>query len=130
MSLPAARPGAFSALLASAAIASSLLLTACGTTAPPAAAPDAPVDAPAEAPAAGGGTVLPGDGSYVIGVDAPYGGYRLVGDPDALPAGCEWSIDDGEGSVVDSNGLYAFLTDVPEYVNFVTSGCPDWEQFE
>ena len=76
------------------------------------------------------GAVLSGTGSYAIGTDAPFGGYQLTGEPDALPAGCSWSIQDADGAVVASDELYAFLTDIPEAVTFVTDGCPDWQQFE
>jgi len=76
--------------------------------------------------------VLAGTGRYAIGTQAPYGGYQIKGEPDAVPPGCTWSIQDADGEVfVDqSNGIYAFITDVPEAVTFVTDGCPDWEQFE
>ncbi|HWL01663.1 MAG TPA: hypothetical protein VNQ52_04735 [Microbacteriaceae bacterium] len=76
--------------------------------------------------------VLSGTGRYAIGTEAPYGGYQIKGEPDAVPPGCTWSIQDADGEVfVDqSNGIYAFITDVPEAVTFVTDGCPDWEQFE
>lgn len=74
---------------------------------------------------------LPGTGSYAIGTEAPYGGYQLVGEPDAVPAGCTWSIVDADGAVAFADeGLYVFLTDIPEAVTFITDGCPDWEQFE
>ena len=76
------------------------------------------------------GAVLAGTGRYAIGADAPFGGYQLSGQPDALPAGCSWSIEGDDGAVVASDELYAFLTDIPEAVTFVTNGCPDWEQFE
>lgn len=80
------------------------------------------------------GVTLPGTGSYSIGDEAPFGGYQMQGEPDAVPAGCTWSIDDAAGEPTlassENNGLYAFLTDVPEAVTFVTEGCPDWVQFE
>lgn len=74
---------------------------------------------------------LPGTGSYAIGSEAPFGGYQLTGEPAEQPDGCTWSIVDADGAVTFENqGSYAFLTDVEEAVTFVTSGCPDWEQFE
>ena len=78
-----------------------------------------------------GFVTLPGTGSYAIGTEAPFGGYQLVGEPDAVPAGCTWSIVDADGAVAFADqGLYVFLTDIPEAVTFITDGCPDWEQFE
>jgi len=72
-----------------------------------------------------------GTGRYAIGVDLPYGGYQLHGEPDEQPAGCTWAILDADGGVsFENQGSYAFLTDVPEMVTFETTGCPDWEQFE
>ncbi|GAA2966228.1 hypothetical protein GCM10010459_23380 [Microbacterium schleiferi] len=72
-----------------------------------------------------------GTGRYTVGVDLPYGGYQLHGEPDEQPAGCTWAILDADGGVSFANqGSYAFLTDVPEIVTFETTGCPDWEQFE
>lgn len=72
-----------------------------------------------------------GTGRYEVGVDLPYGGYQLHGEPDEQPAGCTWAILDAEGAVsFENQGSYAFLTDVPEIVTFETEGCPDWEQFE
>ncbi|GEL94481.1 hypothetical protein [Cellulomonas composti] len=77
------------------------------------------------------GAVVAGTGRYAIGTDLPYGGYQLHGEPAEQPAGCTWSIEDADGEVqFDDQGSYAFLTDVPEFVTFVTDGCPDWEQFE
>ena len=121
-------------LLAAAAL---LALAGCGGTpaaeSPPAPAVDAPADAPADSgsdDAGSGFVVLPGTGTYAIGADAPFGGYQLVGEPDALPGGCTWSIEDETGAIYENNGLYVFLTDIPEAVTFVTNGCPDWEQFE
>jgi hypothetical protein len=135
------------ALAATGAVLAALLLAGCGaggasdsggdqaadsgaaaSEGPDASADDTTTD---EAPAVVSGAVLPGTGSYVIGTDAPYGGYQLHGEPDSQPSGCTWSIQDGDGiAVVEDQGMYAFLTDVPEYVTFVTEGCPDWEQFE
>lgn len=77
------------------------------------------------------GVVVSGTGTYLIGQDLPYGGYQLSGEPVEQPAGCTWAILDGDGAVLYADqGSYAFLEDVPEYVTFQTSGCPDWEQFE
>ncbi len=75
--------------------------------------------------------VLPGTGQYSIPDQMPFGGYQLKGEPDAQPEGCTWSIQDADGVVAFENqGIYAFITDIPEGTVFVTSGCPDWEQFE
>lgn len=72
-----------------------------------------------------------GTGRYEVGVDIPYGGYQLHGEPAEQPAGCTWQILDADGGVsFENQGSYAFLTDVPEIVTFETDGCPDWEQFE
>lgn len=77
------------------------------------------------------GVVLPGTGSYAIGTEAPFGGYQLTGEPDEQPVGCTWSIQDADGAATfEDQGIYVFLTDIPEAVTFVTNGCPDWEQFE
>ncbi len=81
--------------------------------------------------ASGDLVVLSGTGSYVIGVDIPYGGFQLMGEPDEQPAGCTWAILDGDGGVsFENQGSYVFITDIPEAVTFQTDGCPDWEQFE
>lgn len=75
--------------------------------------------------------VLAGTGTYAIGVDIPYGGFQLAGEPSEQPEGCTWSIVDAEGvASFENQGPYVFITDIPEAVTFVTSGCPDWEQFE
>lgn len=114
-----------------------VLLSGC---APGSAGPNSSVPAAS----AGGGTssedtggddgtavTLPGTGKYVIGKDAPFGGYQLVGEPDAQPAGCTWSIQDADGTVnTENQGIYVFLEDVKESVTFVTDGCPDWQKFE
>lgn len=77
------------------------------------------------------GVTIPGDGSYAIPDEIPFGGYQLVGDPGVLPDGCTWSITGSGGTVADtSNGAYVFITDIPEADTFTTAGCPDWEQFE
>ena len=74
---------------------------------------------------------LPGTGRYEIGTEAPYGAYRLKGEPDSLPAGCTWSIIDEDGDVyIENQGSYASMSDVKEAVTFVTQGCPDWEQYQ
>ncbi len=139
---PSGRPAA--AALATVCLA--LALTGCGPKASSSASGHAPgASAPAEEPAPDAGPTqkpgteagteagasFPGTGAYRIGTDIPYGGYQLHGQPDAIPAGCTWSILDTDGVAVgENNGLYAFLTDVPEYVTFQTEGCPDWERFE
>lgn len=75
--------------------------------------------------------VLPGTGTYVIGVDIPYGGFQLMGEPAEQPAGCTWAILDADGAAsFENQGSYVFITDIAEAVTFVTDGCPDWEQFE
>jgi len=72
-----------------------------------------------------------GTGSYLIGTEIPLGGFQLKGEPDEQPAGCTWQILDADGGVTFENtGQYVFLTDIREAVTFVTTGCPDWEQFE
>lgn len=79
------------------------------------------------------GVTLPGTGRYAIGTDAPFGGYQMRGEPSAVPAGCTWSIEDADGTAIatsEANGMYVFLTNIPEADVFVTDGCPDWEQFE
>lgn len=87
-----------------------------------------------DSPASSGdvkGAVLPGTGKYEIGTEAPYGGYRLSGEPEGQPAGCTYSIQDADGEPTFENlGSYVFLTDIKEAVTFVTDGCPDWVQFE
>lgn len=125
------------AALAVAALAAALALTGCGSTSSPApdqgSSGDTSSDTSSDDDSSSPGLlVLSGTGSYAIGTDAPYGGYQLSGEPAALPAGCTWSILDADGGVFldQSNGLYVFITDVPEAVTFVTNGCPDWEQFE
>ncbi|MGC4175846.1 hypothetical protein [Demequina sp.] len=72
-----------------------------------------------------------GTGEYAIGTDIPFGGFQLQGEPASQPDGCTWSIVGDDGEVVAENqGSYAFLTDINEADTFVTTGCPDWEQFE
>lgn len=74
---------------------------------------------------------LPGTGRYAIGTDAPYGGYQMKGEPEEQPSGCTWSILDADGvAYVENQGAYVALTNVKESVTFVTTGCPDWEQYE
>ena len=76
-------------------------------------------------------TVLAGTGTYAIGTEAPLGSYELSGNPDALPAGCRWAIEDADGQTfVAGDVTYVFLTEVPEAVTFVTTGCPDWHRYE
>ena len=85
----------------------------------------------AEDDAAGDFVVISGTGRYAVGTDIPFGGYQISGEPASQPDGCTWSIEDADGVVAFENqGSYAFLTDIPEGVFFVTDGCPDWEQFE
>lgn len=142
-SMPRLAPAKFlTAVLTSAAIA--LALSACDTgsekdsatsegavtaaTAEPTAGDEATMSSDG---ASSGFVVLPGTGSYVIGTDAPYGGYQLHGEPSEQPQGCTWSIEDADGNATFENqGQYVFLTDIKEAVTFVTEGCPDWEQFE
>lgn len=77
------------------------------------------------------GALFPGTGSYAIGVDIPLGGFQVLGEPVGLPDGCTWSIVDEDGAVyVENQGVYVFLTNIPEAVTFITNGCPEWEQFE
>lgn len=77
----------------------------------------------------GGMLVLPGTGEYQSGDTMPIGGYQLLGEPDEQPAGCSWSLYAENGDVLAENqGIYVFITDVTG--KFVTTGCPDWEQFE
>jgi hypothetical protein len=77
------------------------------------------------------GLTVPGTGTFAIGTEVPFGGYQLQGEPDSQPDGCSWQILDEDGKVsFENQGVYVFLTDVPEAVTFVTDGCPDWEQFE
>ena len=77
-----------------------------------------------------GMVTLPGTGTYAIGTEAPYGGYELAGVLEQ-PEGCTWSIvdEDGEPAFADQ-GSVVFLTDIVEAVTFITTGCPDWQQFE
>lgn len=121
-------------------VLTALALTACGTGTPPPTSPDAaeepssaaqtPADGEEDADAASEVTVS-GTGVYKIGGDIPYGGFQMHGEPAPVPDGCTWSIQDESGViVVEDQGAYAFLTDVPEYVTFHTDGCPEWEQFE
>jgi hypothetical protein len=92
---------------------------------------DAPTDGDTDAGSDPAGFTLAGTGEFAIGTDAPYGGYQIIGEPDSLPEGCTWSIQDADGEVqFENQGIYAFLTDVPENVTFVTEGCPGWEKFE
>ena len=73
--------------------------------------------------------VLPGTGEYESGDSIPIGGYQLTGEPAEQPAGCTWTLYTADGDVFSENqGSYVFITDVTG--KFVTSGCPDWEQFE
>lgn len=129
------------ALLSIAAAATLLTLTGCTAGAPASSDQGHSDDSGSTESMNDGGTddsadpnliVLSGTGRYAIGTEAPYGGYQIRGEPSPLPAGCTWSIQDadGEAFVDQANGAYAFLTDVPEAVTFVTEGCPDWEQFE
>lgn len=91
---------------------------------------DSSADSAEESPG-GDLVVLPGTGRYVLGTEAPYGGYQLTGEPSEMPAGCTWSLEDDDGAVAfENNGQYVFLTEIPEVTVFVTNGCPDWEQFE
>ena len=84
-----------------------------------------------EEEASGDFVVVPGTGTYVIGVDIPLGGFQVKGEPVEQSAGCTWAILDGDGNAIYENqGVYVFLTDIPEAVTFQTDGCPDWEQFE
>lgn len=77
------------------------------------------------------GALFPGTGEYEIGVDIPFGGFQLLGEPAGQPDGCAWSIVDEDGAVAFENqGVYVFLTDIPEAVTFITTDCPEWEQFE
>ncbi len=121
-------------------VLTALALSACGTGTPPPTSPDeaeepssaaqTPADGEEDADAASEVTVS-GTGVYKIGDDIPYGGFQMHGEPAPVPDGCTWSIQDESGVVVVENqGAYAFLTDVPEYVTFHTDGCPEWEQFE
>ncbi|WP_407360169.1 hypothetical protein [Microbacterium sp. LBN7] len=122
-------------------VLTALALSACGVGTPEPAAPD-DADEPSsaeQAPAAeddaaaedSAGVTVAGTGVYTIGGDIPYGGFQLHGEPAPVPDGCTWSIQDESGGiVVENQGAYAFLTDVPEYVTFHTDGCPEWEQFE
>ncbi len=117
-------------------------LSACGGTTETASTADAEVseeaepteeamDEEAEEEEESFALVLNGTGSYMIGTEAPYGGYQLSGEPASQPDGCTWSIVDADGVVyVENQGSYAFITDIPEAVTFNTDGCPDWEQFE
>lgn len=106
-------------------------LAGCGTTAPAGPGADNPADSDAGSGSSTDFVVVSGTGRYTVGVDLPYGGYQLHGEPDEQPAGCTWAILDADGAVsFENQGSYAFLTDVPEIVTFETDGCPDWEQFE
>ncbi len=111
-------------------------LSACTTTAPDdstgtdTGTTEETTEETAEEPS-GDFVVVPGTGSYVIGVDIPLGGFQVMGEPVEQPAGCTWAILDGDGNAIFENqGVYVFLTDIPEAVTFQTDGCPDWEQFE
>lgn len=121
-------------------VLTALALSACGTGTPqptspndakePSSAAQTPADGEEDADAAAEVTVS-GTGVYKIGEEIPYGGFQMRGEPAPVPDGCTWSIQDESGLVVVENqGAYAFLTDVPEYVTFHTDGCPEWEQFE
>ncbi len=108
-------------------------LSACTTTAPDdtTGTDTGTTDEGTEEEASGDLVVLPGTGSYVISVDIPLGGFQVSGEPVEQPAGCTWAILDGDGNAIFENqGVYVFLTDIPEAVTFQTDGCPDWEQFE
>lgn len=89
-------------------------------------ASDADTDGPAGALA-----ILAGTGRYTIGIEAPLGSYELDGSPEPLPAGCSWAILDADGQTYAArDDAYVFLTDIQEAVTFVTTGCPDWKQYE
>ena len=72
---------------------------------------------------------LPGDGTYLVPDQAPYGSYQITGEPDSQPDGCTWSLFDANGSVLAAdNGSYVFLEDT--VAKFTTAGCGEWEQYE
>lgn len=125
------------------ALSAMFFLSACGGTTETASTTDAEVSEETEPTEeameeeaededeSSGMLVLAGTGSYAIGTEAPFGGYQISGEPTSQPDGCTWSIVDADGAVYTENqGSYAFLTDIPEAVTFITDGCPDWEQFE
>lgn len=124
-----------------------IVLAACTTTAPTDTGADSGGDAGGSSGSSSGDSsgsssgdggsgsgdlvVLSGTGTYAIPDEMPYGGYQLLGEPAAQPDGCTWSIQDADGGIgFENTGPYAFITDIPEAVTFVTDGCPDWEQFE
>jgi hypothetical protein len=122
------------------AVASSILLSlllvgglaACDTAAP---SDDTAVDTGSssdegESADGGGfeGVTLAGTGDYAVPDAAPIGGFELPDNQDALPEGCTWTVYVGDEVLADSNGPFVFLTDVT--TRFVTTGCPDWVQFE
>lgn len=74
------------------------------------------------------GVTLAGTGDYSVPDAAPIGGFELPDNQDALPEGCTWTVYAGDEVLADSNGPFVFLTDVT--TRFVTTGCPDWVQFE
>ena len=103
----------------------------CAATAPPGEGSGGSSESDPGAASSSGLVTVSGTGRYTVGVDLPYGGYQLRGEPDEQPAECTWAILDADGGVsFENQGSYAFLTDVPEIVTFETAGCPDWEQFE
>ncbi|MEP6481223.1 MAG: hypothetical protein ABJA94_04360 [Rhodoglobus sp.] len=70
---------------------------------------------------------LAGSGDYTVGVTAPVGEYELKGKPSALPDGCTWALEDGDGNTMTTN-TGATLTITADNKFFQTSGCPDWVQ--
>jgi hypothetical protein len=72
---------------------------------------------------------LPGDGTYLVPDQAPYGSYQIVGEPDSQPDGCTWTLFDSNGAELASdNGVYVFIEDT--VAKFTTTGCGEWEQYE
>lgn len=123
----------FRAIAASTIVFAALALSACGVGTSTGNEKGEASNPTSNAPAEEGfeGKTVSGTGEYKIGTDVPYGGYQLKGEPTSQPDGCTWSIKDADGTAIFENqGSYAFLTDVPENVTFVTNGCPEWEQFE
>jgi hypothetical protein len=66
------------------------------------------------------------------------GSTEEVGDMSDTSSGSEETTENADfvtvsgtgGVTFENTGQYVFLTDIREAVTFVTTGCPDWEQFE
>lgn len=118
--------------LAALAATALLALTLAGCATEPTTVDEAPPAIPGQTTEQGdlpSLVTLPGDGTYLVPDQAPYGSYQIVGEPDTQPEGCAWTLFDASGAELASdNGIYVFLEDT--VAKFTTSGCGQWEQYE